>query len=374
MALVHMQRAGHKVLALIGGNTALTGDPSGKSEERPRLNKDELLHNVESVKVQLDCMLKEATNPAALLNNDDWISPISATDWELDVNRYFTVSYMLAKESVKSRLEGAGLNFMELSYMTKQAYDFWHLFKTRNCTLQCGGSDQWGNITAGIDFTHKKEGGKKVKVMGMTFPLLTTTSGIKFGKSAGNAIWLDPARTTPWALYQYLVRQGDADVVKLLKLLTFLEMEDIAVLEEKVKAEPEKRQAQKVLAYEVTGFIHGKIAADEVARAVEIIYKEEIRDLSDELLRAVFSNVPSSQVSRSDLEKGIDLVALLAGCGIAKGKGDAARRISAGGIYINNLRADEGTLLGMEHCASEHFIVLRSGKKNYHLIEIVRPG
>jgi tyrosyl-tRNA synthetase len=273
---------------------------------------------------------------------------------------------MLAKESVKRRLE-AGISYTEFSYMTLQAYDFLHLYTHHGCTLQVGGSDQWGNITAGIDLIRRIRQGQ---AYGITFPLVTTSGGEKFGKTAGNALWLNPRRTSPWDFYQYLVRQEDCDVIRFLNLYTFLPGEAIAELERAVREEPHKREAQKTLAFEVTAMVHGKETAKEMAHAAEVVYQSEIVGISDTTLAAVFASVPSSTITRTELASGIPLLEMLIRTGLASSKSDARRLIQSGAIYVNNIRQGGDICLTMGKLASPSFMVLRSGKRNYHLVRV----
>ena len=370
--LAHLQRAGHKVIPLVGGATGMVGDPSGRSEERNLLTADQVEANVAGIRGQLARFLRfDGPNPATLVNNFDWVGTFSFIDWLRDVGKFFTINYMLAKDSVKMRLASeSGLTFTEFSYMTMQAYDFLHLFENHGCTLQIGGSDQWGNITAGCELIRKKHA---KPAYAFTNPLMTTAAGEKFGKSAGNAVWLDPARTSPWDFYQYLVRQDDRDVVRFLKIYTFVPMEQIDELARLVEAEPHKRAAQKRLAYEVTAIVHGQAVADEMARAADVVYGSEIKDLTDETLKAVFAEVPSSDVTAAELAEGIDLVSFLASSGAVKSKGEANRLVKAGGVYVNNVRIEgDSAKLTPQSLASESFIILRTGKKNYHLVRVTK--
>jgi tyrosyl-tRNA synthetase len=367
MALAHLQRAGHRALLIVGGATGMIGDPSGKSEERNLLTAEQIAGNVRAVRGQMTRFLDFAgDNPATILNNYDWIGRLSFLDWLRDVGKHFSLGAMLAKESVKRRLE-AGISYTEFSYMTLQAYDFLHLFDTERCTLQVGGSDQWGNITAGIDLIRRL---RQAEAYGLTLPLVTTAAGEKFGKSAGNAVWLDPARTSVWDFYQYLVRQEDRDVVRFLKLYTFLPAERIAELEQAVREQPEKREAQQALAFEVTRLVHGEAAAREMVHAAEVVYHSEIKGISDRTLAAVFASVPSTTVPRAELEAGIELPAVLTRTGLASSKSEARRLLQSGGVYVNNVRQGPEAKLGPGSLASESFIVLRSGKKNYHLVRV----
>ena len=369
MALSHLQRAGHKVLLVIGGATGMIGDPSGRSSERNLLTPEEVRRNAEAIKVQMARLLDfGGPNPAKLLNNYDWIGPMTFIEWLRDVGKHFSLASMLAKESVRLRLESeTGISFTEFSYMTLQAYDFLHLYDAEGCTLQVGGNDQWGNITAGIDLIRKVRGGQ---AYGLTFPLVTTASGEKFGKSAGNAIWLDQRRTTPWDFYQYLVRQDDRDVIRLLKLYTFLPLDEIAELEQRMARDPERREAQRALAFEVTRMIHTEATAQEVARAAEVIYYSEIKDLSDDLLMSVFSDVPRVEVTLAELEAGIDILDLLIRAGLASSRGEARRLIRGGGVYMNNVRLESEGRVTEVNLASPSFIVLRAGKRRQCLVHV----
>jgi len=369
MALAHFQRAGHAVLALVGGATAMVGDPSGRSDERNLLSAEQVKQNAEGVRQQLSHFLDfEGPNAAVMVDNYDWTSRMSFIDWLRDVGKYFTVNYMVAKESVKSRMQSEqGISYTEFSYMTMQAYDFLHLYDQFGCKLQGGGSDQWGNITAGIDLIRRL---RQTQAYGLTFPLITTASGAKFGKSAGNALWLDSARTSPWEFYQYLVRQDDRDVARFLRIYTFLPDARLAELEEQIASKPEQRAAQKALAYEVTAIVHGADVAREIQHAAEIVYDDRIQGISDRTLRDVFASVPSVDVAAAQVSAGIDILDLIIQSGMVKSKGEGRRLLDAGGVYVNNLRVGGGMKITPEHLASESLIVLRSGKKNYFLVHV----
>jgi tyrosyl-tRNA synthetase len=370
MALAHFQRAGHGVLALVGGATAMVGDPSGRSDERNLLSAAQVRENAEGVRRQLARFLDfDGPNAAVMVDNMDWTAPMSFIDWLRDVGKHFTVNYMVAKDSVKSRMGSEhGITFTEFSYMTMQAYDFLHLHDHHGCRLQGGGSDQWGNITAGIDLVRRV---RQSSVYGLTFPLMTTTAGAKFGKSAGNAIWLDPARTTPWEFYQYLVRQDDRDVIRFLRTYTFLPDQRIAELERELAAHPDERAAQKALAREVTALVHGSQVAGEMQYAAEIVYDQHIQGIGERTLRDVFAAVPTSTITRQQLEAGMDILELILSSGMVKSKGEGRRLLDAGGVYVNNLRVEPGTRAGAQHLASESLMVLRSGKKNYYLVQVM---
>jgi tyrosyl-tRNA synthetase len=367
MALAHFQRAGHRPLMVVGGATGMVGDPSGRSEERNLLTREQIAANVLAVRRQMQQFLAFAgPNPATILDNLDWIGSFSFLDWLRDVGKHFTVAAMIAKESVQRRLEG-GISYTEFSYMTLQAYDYLQLFTSHGCTLQIGGSDQWGNIAAGIDLIRRVRQGQ---AYGMTFPLVTTSSGEKFGKTAGNALWLDPKRTSPWDFYQYLVRQEDSDVIRFLNLYTFLPAEAIKELERSVREAPHKREAQKKLAFEVTALVHGQETAKEMAHAAEVVYQSEITGISDATLAAVFASVPATTITRTELTSGISLPDMLLRTGLVASKGEARRLLQSGAIYVNNVRQGSEEVLGIDKLASPSFIVLRSGKKNYHLVRV----
>ncbi len=368
IALRHIQRAGHRVLVVIGGATGMVGDPSGKSEERKLLVPEEVAKNGRGMKKQMARFLDfDGENAAVMLDNWDWLSKMSFVDWLRDVGKYFTVNYMLAKESVKSRLgTEQGMSYTEFSYMTMQAYDFLHLHDEHGCTVQGGGNDQWGNITAGIDLVRRTRG---AKVYGMTFPLVTTASGEKFGKSAGNAVWLDAERTSPYQFYQYWVRTDDRDVKGYLKLFTFLDVAEIGELCEAHGKAPERREAQKRLAAEVTRMVHGEEGLGKARRASEALFGGELEGLSDRDLAEIFADVPSTTLPRDLLAEGLALLDLAKDAGLCSSKGEARRLVAGGGFYVNNRRVREADArLTRKDLASESTLVLRTGKKNYHLV------
>jgi tyrosyl-tRNA synthetase len=347
----------------------MIGDPSGRSDERNLQTPEQIDRNAQAIRKQMELFFDfSAANAPVMLNNFDWIGQMGFIDWLREVGKHFTLAYMLAKDSVKRRLESEqGISYTEFSYMTLQAFDFLHLFDKHGCTLQIGGNDQWGNITAGVDLIRRL---RQKPAYGLTLPLVTTSSGEKFGKSAGNALWLDPARTTPWDFYQYLVRQEDQDVDRFLKLYTFLPLERIRELEEATRTAPQKREAQQALAFEATRLVHGEATANEVRRAAEVVYHSEIKDLSDAVLAAAFASAPSTEISRSELEAGLDLPALLVRTKLAESKNKARQLLDSGAIYVNNVRVSADARLGLGHLASPSFIILRSGKKNYHLLRV----
>ena len=370
MGLAHFQRAGHRPLIIVGGATGMVGDPSGKSDERNLLTPEQVEINAAGVRKQLAHFMSfEGDNAAQMLNNADWIGKFGYLEWLRDVGKHFSVNSMIAKDSVRRRLEDRdhGISYTEFSYMLLQAYDFLHLFREHGCTLQVGATDQWGNVTAGIELIRRMDQGQ---AYGLTFPLLLAANGEKFGKTAAGAVWLDEARTSVWDFYQYWVRTGDQEVIRLLKLFTFLPLEEIAELEQQVADHPEQRTAQQTLAREVTKIVHGPDQADAMERGAKVLYGQEIKDLSDEQLQSLFADAPTHQVPRDRLSQGIPIVDLLVESGVATSKGDARRRLKGGGIYVNNVSADESRVVNTEALASPSCVVLRSGKKNYCLVRV----
>ncbi len=370
LLLARLQRRGHRPIVLVGGATGMIGDPSGRSSERQLLTPEMVAANVEAIRTQLSRFVSfEGANAAVVVDNGDWTRPVSYLDWLREVGKHFTVNYMAAKESVRRRLEDReqGISYTEFSYMLIQANDFRHLYDTYGCNIQAGGSDQWGNITAGIDLVRKTRG---AEVFGMTLPLLSTASGEKIGKSAGNAVWLDPQRTSPYQFYQYWVRTDDQDVDRYLKLFTFESLESIAeVMAEHVKA-PERRHAQKLLAARITEMVHGKEALEEAVRASEALFTRELSGLTDEELQAVFSDVPSVSLERSALEGGMRLTQALVQAGACGSRGEANRLVQGGGVYVNNRRMGADIPLKEAGLASQSMLVLRTGKKSYYLVRL----
>jgi tyrosyl-tRNA synthetase len=370
MAMAHFQRHGHRVLAVVGGATGMVGDPSGKSEERNLLTPEAVEANAAAVKKQMACFLRFAgENPAQLLNNHDWIGAMTFVDWLREVGKFFTISYMLQKESVKKRLGSeVGISFTEFSYMTMQAYDFLHLYRAEGCSVQVGGNDQWGNITAGIDLVHKAEG---AAVHGITFPLLQTSTGEKFGKTAGNAVWLDPQRTSPYQFYQYWVRTTDADVERFLKLFTFLPLEEIQTVCREHAEAPERRLGQKRLAAEATRLVHGEEGLAAAERASKALFGGELTGLSEADLLDIFADVPSAEMSADRLAEGVGILDLAAESGLAKSKGEARRAVQQGGLYLNNERVpDQERVVTAGDLLAGSVLVLRSGKKRYLLVRV----
>ncbi len=367
MMLRRFQLAGHKPIALVGGATGMIGDPSGKSDERSLLSKEILQHNVSSIETQMRRFLDfEGPNAAVLVNNYDWMSTFSFLDFLRDVGKNFPVSVMLGKDSVKSRLErqDSGLSFTEFSYMLLQAYDFAYLAKQQNCKLQIGGSDQWGNITAGIDLGRRMLG---QQLYGLTCPLLTTSEGRKMGKTEKGAVWLSPEKTSPYEFYQYFVNVADADVLMGLRFLsdvTRIEYQEIvASMVEKPGA------AQRRLAESITRLVHGESGLQSALRASKTLFGAEIDSLSDRELNEIFADVPSCSLPIFRLKEGLSLIDALVAVSLASSKGEARRAIEGGSVYINNRKA-EGIerVLTPADLASETVIVLRIGKKKYALL------
>jgi len=371
MALAHVQMCGHISIGLLGGGTGMIGDPSGKSEERVLLSQDALERNAAGVKAQLEKLLKTEDSNAEnlkIINNADWLGRYSLIEFLRDIGKHFRVSEMLAKESVKRRMDiGEGISFTEFSYMLLQSADFLHLFRDHNCIIQFGGSDQWGNITAGIDLIRKIE---SKEAYGATFPLITTASGQKLGKTEKGAIFLDPNLTSPYEFFQYWINTDDKDVIKYLKWFTLLSLSKIDNLAKQTKTEPEARKAQRTLAYEVTKLIHGRKEANKAEKTSKILFgQEEFSGMSDKTLKDIFEDAPSTKLPISDLDPGISIVDAMVKCNISNSKSEARRLISSGGVYLNNRRVtDAEFMITKNSLASAHIAVLRTGKKNYHLL------
>jgi len=373
MMMAQLQKHGHRPIALAGGGTGMIGDPSGKTKERLLLSKEDLSRNLEGISNQLarfldfDC----GKNSAMMLNNADWLTRFSFIDFLRDVGKYFRVGEMLGKESVRARLQSEeGMSFTEFCYQLLQAYDFLHLLDTRDCLLQMGGSDQWGNITAGIELVRKL---RQKPVYGLITSLVTTASGVKFGKTEAGTIWLDAEWTSPYEFYQYWVRADDRDVINWLKIFTFVPLSEIDELAGSLAAEPEKREPHRRLAYEVTALVHGKEEAENAVKASQALFGGgEIKDMKDRDLASVFADVPSREIEKSRLEQGINLTDLMAETGLSKSKSEARRMVRQGGGYVNNVRVDSADRqVDLSDLASESMLVLRSGKKKYMLIKAV---
>ena len=372
LTLARLQQAGHRPIILVGGATGMIGDPSGRSTERNLLTDDVVAHNVACIRDQVSRFVSfEGDNAALMTNNNDWIAPISYIDWLREVGKHFTINYMIGKESVRRRLEDRdqGISYTEFSYMLLQAYDFWELCRTHGCRVQAGGSDQWGNITAGIELIRRKGGPES---FGLTFPLMTTASGEKFGKSAGNAVWLDPELTSPYEFYQYWIRSDDRDVAKYLKSFTFIPLDDIAGLLAEHEQAPHERRAQRRLAEEMTRLVHGEDGLRRAVTASEVLFGSEITGLDDRELLAIFRDVPAYELGRDRLEAGVAIVELLVDSGAAKSRGDARRGLEQGGVYLNNTRVEDvNRVVTPADLASASVLVLRRGRKDYRLVRLV---
>ncbi|MCC7125200.1 MAG: tyrosine--tRNA ligase [Acidobacteria bacterium] len=370
MALARLQRAGHRPIALVGGGTGMIGDPSGKSQERTLLTVEDVDANVRGMRAQLERFLDfdRRPNPALLLNNADWLRTVTLLDFLRDTGKHFTVNYMLAKESVKRRLGGdEGISFTEFSYLLLQSYDYLVLHQKWGCSLQLGGSDQWGNITAGCDLIRKVAGGK---AHGLVMPLVTTAAGTKFGKTEAGTVWLDPARTSPFRFYQFWLNADDRDVVKYLKFFTWLDVDAITALEETVTTRPADREAQRTLARAVTGMVHGDAELARAERASAVLFGGALREATPDDLLLVFDDVPSSVTTASAYEA-LSLAAALVQVGLAASKGEAARLIKQGGVYLNGERAtDDRRLLTMADTIGGKLAVLQKGQRDRRLLRI----
>jgi len=371
MALRRFQLAGHRPIALVGGATGMIGDPSGKSEERNLLSVETLRANVAGIEAQIRRFLDfdSVSNGALLVDNSEWMHKFGYLEFLRDVGKHFPVGVMLAKDSVKTRLgrDDTGLSYTEFSYMLVQAYDFVVLNRTHGCELQGGGSDQWGNITAGIDLARRMGAGQ---LYGFTFPLLLTSTGQKMGKTERGTIWLAKERTSPYAFYQYWINTSDSDAGTCLRFLTELPQEEIAALDVSRTAEPERRDSQRRLAESMTHLVHGSDGLAAAERATGILFGAEIDHLDDTQLLEIFADVPSKTLAKDRLSgSGLPLVEALVDSGLASSKSEARRTIEQGGAYINNRRAsDLARSISAADLASETVVVLRSGRRKYALL------
>jgi len=368
------QQQGHKPFILVGGATGMIGDPSGKSQERQLLDGETLQSNVEAIKKQLSQLLNmnDGENKAVLVNNHDWIGKFSFIEFLRDVGKRFRLSEMLAKDSVKSRLHSeVGISFTEFTYQMIQAYDFRYLNRHHQVTFQLGGADQWGNITAGIDLTRKMN---STEVFGLVIPLVTDAQGNKFGKSVGGtAIYLDPEMTSPYQMYQYLLNVDDETVIKLLNFYSFKSLEEINFLKEKMQTEAHLRLAQKALAEELVTVVHGAHELEKAKKATSIFFGEKIQGLSDLELAQIFYDVPSITLQKSTLDEGLSILDLLSATPLFESKGDARRAITQKGAYLNNdlQLVDPNLMITTLHLASESYLVIRKGKKNYCAVKFI---
>jgi tyrosyl-tRNA synthetase len=372
LLLVHLQKAGHKPFALVGGATGMVGDPSGKSEERNLLDETTLNHNLQGIRKQLEKYLdfdQSIPNGAELVNNFDWFRGIHFLDFIRDVGKHITVNYMMAKDSVKKRLEGAtGMSFTEFSYQLVQGYDFYWLYKNRNCKLQMGGSDQWGNITTGTELIRRKTGGE---AFAFTCPLLTKSDGGKFGKTEKGNIWLDPAKTSPYQFYQFWLNAADTDAEKWIRIFTFLGKDEILALADEHQKNPAARVIQKALAREVTVFIHGEEEYQQAIVTTEKLFHSSgaVETMSETDLLELEGIVKSSYAI-SELMQGVDVVRFLAETGIMASRGEARKMIQNGGISINRNKVENIQFrIGAELLLHEKYILVQKGKKNFYLVE-----
>jgi tyrosyl-tRNA synthetase len=371
LALRRFQLQGHHAIAVAGGATGSIGDPSGKAQERQLLTREVLNANIASVKEQLRRLLDfdAKTNPARLVDNASWTAGVSYLDFLRDIGKHFSVNMMVAKESVRARMEDreAGISYTEFSYMLLQAFDFYHLCKEHHCELQIGGSDQWGNITAGIDLIRKKLG---KSAFGLTLPLITNADGSKFGKTVAGAVWLDPKRTSVYRFYQFWINADDRNVIQYLKYFTFLSRAEIEVLEKKHGENPGAREAHKALAKSVTDLIHGTNATAEAIRASEILFGGDLQGISENTFNDIVGEVPTKEIEKAKLDgAGVPVVELLVHAGLCPSKGQARKDVEGGGVYMNNIRETNfqravtaGDLLFDKH------VLLRKGKKNYVVV------
>jgi len=370
MVLAHFQRCRHKVIAVVGGATGMIGDPSGKSAERNLLTEEQVQINLEGIKENLSRFLdfEGEDAPAKLVNNNDWMKKFSYVDFLRDVGKFFRMGTMLGKDSVKSRMESdSGMSYTEFSYQLLQAYDFLRLYDDEDCMIQVGGSDQWGNITAGIDLVHKQRG---KEVFGLTFPLVCDSSGKKFGKSEGNAIYLSSAKTSYFDFYQFFIRTQDEDVERFLKIFTFVSLEEISEIMKESESAPEQRIGHKRLADEVTRIVHGERGLEIAQKASSVLYGGSIENIDAATLLEIFSSVSSCELPVDEV-KDSNVVDLVAASGLCKSKGEARRLVQNGGLYLNNNRVtDIDTIVGEKDIIDGRLIVLRSGKRNYFLVEI----
>jgi tyrosyl-tRNA synthetase len=371
LQLVRCQRFGHTPIVLAGGGTGMIGDPSGKSAERSLQSVDQIEENLRGINIQLRKFLQfdDVPNRAIFVNNADWLNKVSMVEFLREIGKNFSVNVMMQKESVRRRLDSEdGISFTEFCYSLMQAYDYLELFDRHKCTLQIGGSDQWGNITAGTDLIRRKRG---AKAHAMVFPLLTTSSGQKFGKTEAGTVWLDPEMTSPYQFYQYWYNTDDRDVERFLKTFTFLSQERITELCKLLESAPEKREAQTELAREVTKLVHGDEGVKSAERAAHVLFGGSLDGLSKKEVLDIFADVPSHTLSNSELSAGKLYVDLAVEAGLFKSKGEARRMIEAGGVYVNGVRvSDAAYTLSSKDAIDGELFVLRKGKKDYTVVRV----
>ena len=379
LILMHFQRAGHQPIALVGGATGMIGDPSGKSDERNLLDSAALEKNVAGIKAQLERFLDFSSsnqNPAILVNNFDWMKDYSLIDFSRDIGKHITVNYMMAKDSVKKRLGSesqVGMSFTEFTYQLLQGYDFLYLYQNYNCTLQMGGSDQWGNITTGTELVRRKAGGKAYAI---TCPLITKADGTKFGKTEGGNIWLDKNRTSPYKFYQYWLNASDADAENYIKIFTFLSREEIDALIEEHKETPHLRLLQKRIAEEVTVLVHSKEDLANAQRASQILFgkstSEDLKQLDNATFLDVFDGVPQAQMEKAVLADGVEIISALAGEGkLLKSNGEARRALKENSISVNKTKVSDQKKITAADLINDRYVLLQRGKKSYFILEFV---
>ncbi|HEY1167328.1 MAG TPA: tyrosine--tRNA ligase [Chitinophaga sp.] len=377
LLLVHLQKAGHKPLALVGGATGMVGDPSFKAEERKMLDLDTLQHNQRGIKAQLEKFLDfdpAKPNAAEMVNNYDWFKDISFLHFIRDVGKHITVNYMMAKDSVKKRLEGdSGMSFTEFSYQLIQGYDFYHLYKAKNCKLQMGGSDQWGNIVTGTELVRRMAGGE---AFAFTCPLVKKADGTKFGKTESGNVWLDPKRTSPYLFYQFWIKTTDEDAESYIRTFTFLDQPTVDALITEHRQNPGLRQLQKRLAKEVTIFVHGEKEYEFAVQASEMLFRNDtaaiLQSLSEEQLLEVMSGVPQVDVARTELETGKDIISFLADTKILPSKGEARKMLQNGGISINKNKVESQELVvNAALLLRDQYLLVQKGRNNYFLIKAI---
>lgn len=380
--LVHLEKAGHKPIALVGGATGMIGDPSGKSDERNLLDEATLAKNVEGIKGVLSRFLdfnSKEKNAPVLVNNYDWMKDFTFIDFARDVGKRITVNYMMAKDSVKKRFSGeegsVGMSFTEFTYQLIQGYDFYHLYKTHNCVLQMGGSDQWGNITTGTELVRRMNVGEEAKAYAMTCPLITKADGSKFGKSEGGNIWLDADKTSVYKFYQFWLNTTDEDAEKYIKIFTFLDKETIENLVSAHKAEPHLRLLQKRLAEEITTFVHSKDDFVNAEKASNILFsktfKDDIKTLNETMFLEVFEGVPQAEISRNDFNEGLDMIAALsAKTNFLASNGEARRALAENSISVNKEKVNDSYKLTSDDLINDTYIIINKGKKNTYIIKV----
>lgn len=379
--LVHLERFGHKPIALVGGATGMIGDPSGKSDERNLLDEATLAHNVEGIKRVLSRFIdfnSTAANAPILVNNYDWMKNFTFIDFAREVGKRITVNYMMAKDSVKKRLsgEGEGMSFTEFTYQLIQGYDFYHLHKHYNCVLQMGGSDQWGNITTGTELVRRMNPEGTKEAFAMTCPLITKADGSKFGKSEGGNIWLDADKTSVYKFYQFWLNTTDVDAEKYIKIFTFLDEPTVQALIEEHQQAPHLRVLQRKLAEEVTVFVHSKEAYEKAVQASNILFgnatADDLKQLDAATFLEVFDGVPQAEISKSEVEAGVDIVVLLnEKSGFLKSNGEARRALQENSISVNREKVAEGFSLTAADLINNQFVLLQRGKKNYFVLSVV---